>query len=390
MVSFRSSVSVLLATSFAWSAAAQQPVMSAPKIAVDEVIGAREARKTAEELALLLESRFVLPSTGSSYAKMVRKNAKAGAYDRMGTSFALAQRLSDDLQQVSPDGHLKVVPIAPPKRGAGPQQIFIPRPGLTNAQAAMLATENAPVEQPRWLAPGVAFVRLNHFPGTPEVIAAADRFMSGHATANTLIIDLRTHRGGGLLEMDAVLPYLFDKPTTLLVMETRASVERERPGFTDGERVRIVPSPDRNVIRKEHHVTPHPSETRLFDAKVYVLTSNFTGSAAEHLALALKRTGRATLIGETTGGAGNYSAMFPLGSKFTAVIPVSRTLDPDTGRGWEGTGVVPNVQVPAERALIEALTRISLPAAEANRLSAEVHPTGPMRRPKLEIAPRAE
>jgi hypothetical protein len=356
--------------------------MSAPKIVVDEVIDAREARQTAEELALLLESRFVLPRTGSSYAKMLRKRAKAGAYDRMGTSFALAQRLSDDLQRVSPDGHLKVVPVAPPKRGAGPQQIFIPRPGVTNAQASILAADNAPVEQPRWLAPGVAFVRLNHFPGTPEVIAAADRFMSGHATANTLIIDLRNHRGGGLLEIDAILPYLFDKPTTLLAMETRASVERERPGFTNGERVRIVPSSNREVVRREHRVTPHPTETRLFDAKVYVLTSNFTGSAAEHLALALKRTRRATLIGETTGGAGNYSAMFPLGAKFTAVVPVTQTVDPDTGRGWEGTGVAPDVRVPAERALTETLTRIGLPPAEAGRLSAEVHPKGPMHRPK--------
>jgi C-terminal processing protease CtpA/Prc len=313
---------------------------------------------------------------------MLRKNAKAGAYDRIGTSFALAERLSNDLQQVSPDGHLKVVPIAPPPRGAGPQQIFIPRPGVANAQAPTMPVENAPVEQPRWLATGVAFVRLNHFPGTPEVIAAVDRFMSSHATASTLIIDLRTHRGGGLLEMDAILPYLFKRPTTLLAMEARASVDRERPGFTNGERVRIVPSSNREIVRREHHVTPHPSETRLFDAKVYVLTSNFTGSAAEHLALALKRTRRATLIGETTGGAGNYSAMFPLAGKFTAVIPISQTLDPDTGRGWEGTGVTPDVQVPAERALTETLTRIGLPPAEASRLSAEVHPTAPMHRLK--------
>jgi hypothetical protein len=59
-------------------------------------------------------------------------------------------------------------------------------------------------------------------------------------------------------------------------------------------------------------------------------------------------------------------------------VPVGRTFDPDTGKGWEGTGVAADVEMPAERALIEALTRSGVALADAERLSAEVAPQGPM------------
>ena len=238
-----------------------------------------------------------------------------------------------------------------------------------------------PVEQARWLAPGIAFVRFNLFPGDEAAVAAANRFMADHADAKTIIFDIRTHRGGGLAEMDAIFPYLFARPSTLVTMDTRASVERAGGNpLDDGPTLRRVPAGD-DLVRREHFVTPHANEKRLFDAKVYVLTSSVTGSAAEHFALSLKRTHRATLIGATTGGAGNYGGFRRIGDNFSAFVPVGRTFDPDTGNGWEGTGVDPDVAVPPERALVEALTRSGVAAADAERLSAEVAPAGPMTRP---------
>ena len=106
-----------------------------------------------------------------------------------------------------------------------------------------------------------------------------------------------------------------------------------------------------------------------------------TGSAAEHFALALKRTARATLIGSATYGANHFGGDQDIGGDFTAFIPVGRTYNPETGEDWEGKGVAPDIDVPPGEALIEALKLAGVPAEEAARLSASVAPMVPMRAP---------
>ena len=66
-------------------------------------------------------------------------------------------------------------------------------------------------------------------------------------------------------------------------------------------------------------------------------------------------TRRATLVGEPTGGGAHFGGMVPMGAGYVAFIPVGRTFDPDTGQSWEGVGVKPDVAVPADKALEEAL-----------------------------------
>jgi C-terminal processing protease CtpA/Prc len=231
----------------------------------------------------------------------------------------------------------------------------------------------------RRLAPGIAYIRFNEFTGDPQAVTAAAKFMADHAEAESVIIDLRTHRGGGLAEMDAMLPYLYAKETVLLQMDTRASVDQADGSPSAPQSLRRVAAPE-GVVRREHFVRPHPTEKRLFDAKLYLLTSNFTASAAEHFALAMKRTGRATLIGEKTAGAGNYGGMRPIGAHFMAFVPVGMTRDPETGARWEANGIEPDILTDAQVALVEALKRNGIADREAQKLSAAVHPKGPMKR----------
>jgi C-terminal processing protease CtpA/Prc len=124
------------------------------------------------------------------------------------------------------------------------------------------------------------------------------------------------------------------------------------------------------VVRREHRAIPAATATPLGAAKVYLLTSNRTASAGEHLSLSLKRSGRATLIGETTRGAGHYGGEVPVGSGYRAWIPVGRTFDPDTGKGWETVGVAPHTAVPAEQALDEALRLAGVSADGKTALAA--------------------
>jgi hypothetical protein len=359
------------------SASAQAPAGAE----ADAPISAAEARETAAAFARMLEENYFFPDVGKKYAETVRARAARGEYDKLGTRGAFAAALTKHVQAVYRDGHLRIFPQSA-TGGPQPQMMMMGPQGQQGPVEPAKPGPGKPIEEARWLAPGIAYIRFTLFPFDPAVTAAAKKFMEDHADAKTLIFDVRTHRGGGVAQTMAMLPYLFDKETALVRDDRRASlVQGMGPNMPPW--VRLV-APSRPGVRTEEtFVKPHPTERRLFDAKVYVLTSNFTASAAEAFASALKGTGRATLIGENTVGAGHFAPPGQrVNDKFGVFLPIGRTYDPRTGKGWEGTGVQPDIKVPADKALVEALVRSGIARAEAERLSASVYPQGPMSKPK--------
>lgn len=305
------------------------------------------------KLAALLEEGYVIPAQGKRYADFLRARLAARAYADIADRATLAAVLTDQLRGVAADRHLRVAiadAVLPP-----------PRTGVTPAGPARPAT---PVLQDAgWLADGVAYLRFTQFAGEAATIAALRTFMRDHAGAGSLIIDSRYNGGGGLAEMDVILPYLFAAETPLVRFEMVETIARARGLPFDEETVRALPVRD-GIVGNVHYAIPRADETRWRAAKVFYLTSKRTGSAAEHLALAFRHTRRATLVGETTGGANHFGGFEPIGWGLAVFLPVGRTVDLTTGEDWEGAGIAPDVEVPAPRALQEALRRagVSLPA----------------------------
>ena len=87
---------------------------------------------------------------------------------------------------------------------------------------------------------------------------------------------------------------------------------------------------------------------------VFVLTSARTFSGAEEFAYDLQTQKRATIVGETTGGGANPGGPVPLPYGMTLFVPTGRAINPITKTNWEGTGVKPDVAVPADSALAVA------------------------------------
>ncbi|MBA3811363.1 MAG: S41 family peptidase [Caulobacteraceae bacterium] len=308
-----------------------------------QALSADERRGAIEQLSKVLENDFVFPDVGARYAAILRANLAGGAYDSLTDPTAFGERVTADLQAVAKDGHLRLAP----------QEVFAQRrPPPADAPASTRPSGPPGLEEAKMIG-DVAYLRFNEFPEDPAVAAAARRFLLAHADAKAVIIDARPHRGGGLGVMDAILPLLYARETHLVRMDTRASVADSGP-MQDGPTLVRQPSPP-TIVSRDHVVTPDPSERRLQHVPIYYLTSRSTASAAEHLALAFKRTRRAILIGETTRGAGHYGGLQDIGDRFAAFIPVGRTYDPDTGWDWEGKGVAPDVAVPADQALDEAI-----------------------------------
>ena len=355
----RSALLVVTVAAIAGTAFAQTPMTRPAEPPAQAPASDSDAERAVvvEQLAVALEENFVFPDVARRYAEALRTKATAGGYANLGDRFA--ETVEADLQAIHADRHLRVgaTSAPPPGAGGGPRRVM----RMPDASLA--------IGRSGWIAEGVAYIDFGLFPGTPEVLERIEAFLREHKDARTLIFDIRTHRGGGLAEMDVIFPWIFAQETVLVGMDTREAVVRRRgEPVPDGPTLRRVAGPE-GVQRRLHYAVPNGAATPLRQAQVFVLTSRRSGSAAEHFALSLKRTGRATLIGEPTAGAGHYGGTVPIGGGYSAFIPVGRTFDPDNNQGWEGTGVAPHVAVPADQALDEALRRAGVDPSQRRELT---------------------
>jgi len=122
--------------------------------------------------------------------------------------------------------------------------------------------------------------------------------------------------------------YLFAEPTHLNDL-----YNRKEDKTTEYWTLRDVPGP------------------RFADKPVFVLTSKRTFSGAEEFAYNLKNLKRATIIGETTGGGAHPVSGHRIDDHFMIGVPFARAINPISKTNWEGTGVEPDIKVPASEAL---------------------------------------
>jgi hypothetical protein len=348
---------------------ATQPIAAADPGPCGVTASRNSADTAACALAAKLESDFVYPEQGARYAAMLRANVAAGRYASL-TGETAAQAMTRDLQALQADGHLQVHWTDPAAVSSGTDQPRGPDEKFSF------------IEQPGWIAPGIAYIRINAFPHDQATTDQVAAFMRDHAGAKALIFDVRTHHGGGLDQMDAIFPWLFEKPTPLLTMATRRTVDEALGGPSKGKPTMKDLSKSDTEVFRQHWALPN-GDTRLLGAKVYVLTSGASVSAAEHFALAMKRTHRAVLVGAPTGGANHFGGDFDLPGGFHAFVPVGRTFDPDTGKDWEGTGVIPDEVIAPQVALEWTLAQLGVSGAEARQLAESRRPAAPMERENL-------
>jgi len=179
---------------------------------------------------------------------------------------------------------------------------------------------------------GIGYIDIRGFSGDPAAVVRLDSIMATFANVSALIVDVRQNLGGGPLVIKQLSTYLFDKPTHLVSTFARgmtAPQERWTLETVPGKRLTNVP--------------------------VYILTSRRTFSAGESFTFGLKVTGRATLVGERTGGGGHFGRLIPLSEGYRMFLPVGRSYDPRTNKGWEAEGIAPDVEVNQDKALERAL-----------------------------------
>jgi hypothetical protein len=298
-----------------------------------------EKVKIVEELAALVAERYVFAEVAARVAGVLR--AAAGSYPR--DERGLAEAVTADLQSVNGDKHLRLLHHVEP---------------LAERQPGDDAEEYAAMT--RWAArTGDGVARVERLPGNvgrlelqpllfPAVISgdAMVAALGLVASADALIIDLRRCIGGEPAMEALICSYLWTHEPVELTGLFERSTDRLRQSWTLA------------------HVTG-----RRFGATkpVYVLIGPTTFSGGEALAYDLQQLGRATVVGERTRGGAHAREGFRLHPHLEATISVARSVNPVSGGNWEGTGVVPDVEVDAARAwdaaYRSALERVDTPPA---------------------------
>ncbi|RMF10124.1 MAG: hypothetical protein D6762_02235 [Candidatus Neomarinimicrobiota bacterium] len=194
-----------------------------------------------------------------------------------------------------------------------------------------------------------------------------------------LIIDIRRNGGGNSQLGDALIAYLTDQPYRQVdTMEVKASREARRfliRRFVKWWQMPLLPLAVFHplgralLLKKAGTITTFtPAEKQPesvpypFRGTVYLLTSRHTFSSANMLAITFKCYHLGTIIGEETGGVTvAYGDIVSFTLSHTGLgggVSYKRFVHP-CGRE-DGHGVIPDIPVPADRALETALEQIRL------------------------------
>jgi Peptidase family S41/N-terminal domain of Peptidase_S41 in eukaryotic IRBP len=281
-------------------------------------------------LAELVAAHYVFPDVGATLARLLAERQAAGRYAPAADKASLAELVTEDLQAVNGDKHLRLIYSAEE----------VPEESDESAELAALARYAElhcdGIAGVRRLDGNIGYLQLRPVLFPPLIAGpAATAAMSLVAQADVLIVDVRQCLGGDPEMVALLCSYLFDESVHLTDMYER-----------EGGRTR------------QSWTLPYTPGRRFGGAKpVYVLTSATTFSGAEEFSYDLQQLGRATVVGERTRGGAHPRQGFRLSAHLQATIPVARAINPVSGTNWEGSGVVPDIEVAADDAFAAAYRR---------------------------------
>ncbi|MDQ1590364.1 MAG: hypothetical protein QOG71_991 [Pyrinomonadaceae bacterium] len=312
----------------------------------DMTIDAATRTQVIEDTLRNLREAYVYPETATRMEQAVRERVAKKEYEGITSARQLAQTLTDHLQAVSRDKHLRVnyraavldegdIPGARIIRrvpGGGEGGGSSPAGGAPVVRRVLggagEASGNLGLEKVETLEGNLGYMDFSMFDPSEEANAKVSEAMNRLSETDALIIDLRRCRGGARNTITLLMSYFFDKSVHLSDAYDRIA------GRTD-ESWSLAEVPGKRYAQKD----------------VYILTSNFTFSAAEDVSYTLKNLKRAVIVGETTGGGAHPVRGRRLNDHFFVMVPFARYISPLTKTNWEGVGVEPDVKVPATHAL---------------------------------------
>lgn len=302
-------------------------VLALPGLARADDLPPRGAAHAVDALIAAMNS-YVDPEVGAAVAAALR--AQRPVLVTIGDRQVLADRLTDTLQSVGHDQHLRVSVQTISADAA---------PTLSDEEEALLEGRLAHgLMAVRRLPANIGYLKLRYFAADQDGAALIDAAMAMLKDTDALIIDLRENTGGGGAGDERLLGHLSATPVPMEIIHWRQA--------------------DGTFVDQQRQVSVPATGPLYPDKPVFLLTARRTFSAAEAFAYGLQAVGRATLVGEATrGGANPSNRPVVLGAGLGAFIPNGRVEHPVTHGNWEGAGVQPDLPTAPDQALTEAFRR---------------------------------
>jgi hypothetical protein len=313
-------------------------------------LDAAKKQAVVDEISVLLNKNYIFADKAKKVEEALRAKLKAGEFDKLDAAPAFAQAVAAVILDVTGDRHTGFA--YNPARAEDIRRLE----GRSEEDARKVREreleearrENFGFRKVERLPGNIGYLDFRVFASPAEAGPTAVAAMNFLAYCDAVIVDLRQNCGGDPAQIQLNSSYFFEEPVHLNDLYARA---------TD---------------RTENYWTlPFVPGDKAAKADLYVLTSARTFSGAEEFSYNMQNLKRATIVGETTGGGAHPTNAMIVQRDFILRVPFARAINPVSKTNWEGTGVKPDVAVPAaeafDRAYAMAVEKLAGKATDPDR-----------------------
>jgi tetratricopeptide (TPR) repeat protein len=315
-------------------------LLTQPLFSQETTLSELYKKETIKKLSALINDFYVHPEVAKTTGEHLLKLCDAGHFDQCNDNEKFATVLTEVVQSVNKDKHMKIMSNKP----------FVAQTNTVEAKAAHRMGQindyrnyNHGFKELKLLEGNVAFLDIRMFAPMERAKEIADAYMKLMSMSDAVIIDLRQNTGGSPAMVQYLCSYFFDKKLHLNSLFYR-----------EGDRT------------EEYWTLEEVGGKKLVDIPLFIMISEETFSGAEEFSYNMQTQKRAVLIGQTSAGAANPGGTRGINEHLSVFIPSGRAINPITQTSWEGIGVQPEIQTKKEESFGQALV-LAQNAAETFR-----------------------